>query len=395
MRCRLDPHRRAFRLAILFIFSFHVNVSLAEAAQCPDVWERGHLNVLTINLTLFEIERRDERLENFAGFAETKALDGEPVDVILLQEGIAGDLVNTRQGSPRNLQDKLQERGLIYDLKTAIETGVPGILTTGNAILSRCEIRSNFFRFLPVTDEKIEFEEFGGLGIAVTRNVMMVRIEIPGAPSRFRHINVYNTHLCAGGTSSTEVEGIVINTSGCTVNARERQLIKVLEFTRATERFFSFFGENPHVLGGDFNIDNFRGGEIGQFGNEKPLYDIVVDSGYVDAYAQPQLDSGTLLQDLCARSGESFEPFPVRFPGIFQRWEPDVHCTKGVSFLDVNGPFPEFFDTTPRRIDYIFQKGFAALGNSEVIFNPNASPPRPLEPIVSDHAGVLVQILLQ
>ncbi|GJL72605.1 MAG: hypothetical protein NMNS01_18040 [Nitrosomonas sp.] len=96
------------------------------------------------------------------------------------------------------------------------------------------------------------------------------------------------------------------------------------------------------------------------------------------------------MQDLCARSRDPFEPFP----GVLQNWEPDVHCTKGLSYLDINGPFPEFFDTTSRRIDYIFQKGFA-LGNSEVVFNPNASPAKPLESNVSDHAGILVRILLQ
>ena len=400
MKFQLDLHKPIFCLAILFVFLFHANSSLAGEAQCSDVWDRGYLNVLTINLALFEIARRDERLENLADFAETKASDGEPIDVILLQEGIAGNLVKTNNGSPSDLQEKLRDHGLVYDLKTAIETGIPGILTTGNAILSRCEIRFNFFKFLPVTSEKIELAGLGSLDIPITRNVMMVRVKIPGAPSRFSKINVYNTHLCAGGSSTTEVEGIVVNTRGCTVDEREHQLVKLLEFTKAAERFFSFFGGKPHVLGGDFNIDNFRGGEVGQFGNEKPLYDTIIGSGYIDAYAQPQIDSGVLLQDLCTRSEDPYEPFPVLFPGIFQDWEPDAHCTKGVSFLDfsdfpdINIPFPEFFDTTPRRIDYVFQKGFA-VGNGEVVFNPNASPPNTFEPIVSDHAGVLVRVLLQ
>jgi maltose 6'-phosphate phosphatase len=394
MKFQLDLQKLIFSLVVLFVFLFHTNSSLAEQAQCSDVWDRGHLNVLTINLALFEIARRDERLENLADFAEIKALDGEPVDVILLQEGIAGDLVDTNNGSPSDLQEKLRNRGLTYDLETAIETGIPGILTTGNAILSRCEIGFKFFKFLPITSEKIELEGIGGLDIPITRNVMIVRIKIPGAPNRFSKINVYNTHLCAGGSNTAEVEGIDVNTRGCTVDEREHQLVKLLEFTKAAERFFSFFIEKPHVLGGDFNIDNFRGGEAGQFGNEKALYDTIIGSGFVDAYAQSQIDIGVLLQDLCARSEDPFEPFQVRFPGIFQDWEPDVHCTKGVSFLDVNGPFPQFFDTTPRRIDYIFQKGFT-VGNGEVVFNSNASPPKPLEPIVSDHAGVLVRILLQ
>lgn len=54
----------------------------------------------------------------------------------------------------------------------------------------------------------------------------------------------------------------------------------------------------------------------------------------------------------------------------------------------------EIHIATPRRSNYIFQKGFA-LGNSEVVFNPNVSPAKPLESIASDHTDVLVQILLQ
>lgn len=73
-------------------------------------------------------------MENFAAFAEIKALNNEPVEVILLKESIAGDLVNI--------------------------------------ILSCCEIGFNFFRFFPVTADKIELNVFAGLGISVTRNVM-------------------------------------------------------------------------------------------------------------------------------------------------------------------------------------------------------------------------------
>ena len=175
-----------------------------------------------------------------------------------------------------------------------------------------------------------------------------------------------------------------------------------MEFVKNTERSFSSFRDEPHVLGGDFNIDNFRGAdEPGQFGSEKLLYDTITGAGFIDAYAQSQLDNGIPipLEDLCVQLDEPYEPLPVRFPGTFQGWEPDVHCTTGVSFLGSNGLFPEFFDSTPRRIDYVFEKGFG-LGGGEVVFNPNASPPPPpqepfIEPIVSDHAGVLVRILLQ
>ena len=62
------------------------------------------------------------------------------------------------------------------------------------------------------------------------------------------------------------------------------------------------------------------------------------------------------------------------------------------TFPDIDNAFPEFFDDTPRRIDYIFEKGFS-VETGEVVFNPNASPPEPLEPVVSDHAGVLVRLV--
>ncbi|MGG7054128.1 endonuclease/exonuclease/phosphatase family protein [Nitrosomonas sp. ANs5] len=392
MKLRLDLPKPILGLAILITFSFHTHSLWAEKAQCADVWDRGHLNVVTINLAFFEIARRDERLERLADFADAKAQSGEPIDIFLLQEGTAGKLMGTG-GSPKDLQDKLQARGLLYDQRTAVSTGVPGILTVGNAILSRCEIDFSASKLLPTTFEQIEIEQVGRLAMPITRNVMMVRLKIPGASRDYRRINVYNTHLCTGGSSSIVYEGVSISASGCSVDQRQHQLASLLKFVTAVERVFSFFGEKPHILGGDFNIDNFRGGEPGQFGNEKPLYDSVTGAGFIDAYAQSQMDKGIPLQALCVRTTDPFAPLPDH-PDLYQAWEPDEHCTTGVSFLDQSGPFPEFFDSTPRRIDYVFTKGFG-VEQGEVIFNPNASPPRPLEPIVSDHAGVSVRLSLQ
>jgi maltose 6'-phosphate phosphatase len=394
MKLQLDLPKPILFLTVLIILLFHASSSRAQEAQCSDVWDRGHLNVLTINLAFFEIARRDGRLERLAEFASAKALAGEPIDIFLIQEGAAGGLVGTNS-SPRDLRDKLQERELAYNLSTAFGAGIPGILTIANAVLSRCEIDFKISKFLPTTFEQIEIGGIGGLVIPITRNVMMVRLKIPGAPRHFRRINVYNTHLCTGSNSSLVVEGINVSASGCTVAERKGQLVSVLKFVKTIERVFSFYDGKPHVLGGDFNIDNFRGGEPEQFGTEKPLYDIITGAGFNDAYAKSQMDNGIPLERLCVRSGVPFEPFPDDFPGIFQAWEPDAHCTTGVSYLSPSdGLFAEFFDRTPRRIDYIFEKGFS-IESGEVIFNPNASPPKPHEPIISDHAGVLVKILLQ
>ena len=201
MKNRLDLHKPFLCLIILLFFFFYANTSKAEEARCSDVWDRGHLNVLTINLALSEISRRDERLESLAEFANTNALAGEPIDIFLLQEGVAGNLVGTG-GSPRDLKNKLLERGLVYDLKTAFEAGIPGVLTTENAILSRCKIKFKFFKFLPITSEQIEIEAFVDSAIPISRNLMLARIKIPGAPKRFRKMNIYNTHLCAGSSGS-------------------------------------------------------------------------------------------------------------------------------------------------------------------------------------------------
>ncbi len=352
------------------------NVGPAWSAQCGDVANRmpRHLNVLTLNLAFFEIERRDERLELVAEFAKDSALAGEPIDVFLLQEVVGGALVGTAN-SAQDLQAALAP--LNYDLKTVFESGLPGVLATANAILSRCEIVATLFRFLPLTSEQVQIE---GLEIPITRNVMLARLKIPGAPRFVRRLNVYNTHLCAGGSGS--IGGIEV--TGCTVPERATQLGAALRFVKNVERLFSFFRARPHLFGGDFNIDRFRDDNA-----ERPLYEGIIAAGFADSYADAQAES---LDDLCVRGDKTFTPFPDRFPTLVQQWEPDQHCTTGVSFFSaINGVFPEFVDTTPRRIDYIFGKGLDA-GAGEVVFNPNASPPELFEPVVSDHAGVLVRL---
>lgn len=344
----------------------------AWGAQCRDVASRNHLNVLTVNLAFFEIDRREERLRLIAAFAKDRADDGEPVDVILLQEVVGGALTGT-DNSAKDLRAALAP--LDYNLKTVFETGLPGVLSTANAILSRCKITATLFTFLPLTSEQLQIE---GLEIPTTRNVMMARLKIPGASRAFRKVNVYNTHLCAGGGGT--IGGVVA--TGCSVSERGAQLGAALRFVKAAERLFSFFRARPHVFGGDLNIDNFRSPDgDGLFGVEKPLYDSIISgAGFTDAYAASQ---ATPLDDLCEDGAD---------PTGFQEWVPDEHCTTGVSFSGSNPPpFPAFFDTTPRRIDYIFQKGFRR-GPGETVFNPNAVPPENFESVVSDHAGVLVRL---
>jgi maltose 6'-phosphate phosphatase len=293
--------------------------------QCGDVASRDHLNVLTINLLFSEIETRDQRLDTIAEFAAEK-----PVDVILLQEVVGGVLVDTAN-SALDLQEKLRARGGEYDLHTALEVGLPKLLAVANAVLSRCAIDVKMVKRLPRASEL----EFRGRDIKLPRNLMMTRLNIPD----FGKLNVYNTHLCAK----------------CTADELGAQLDVLLPFVREVEEFFP--QDNPVILGGDFNIDRFRGDPF----EERPFYDRIIDADFTDAYAQDRI-----LEDLCEDADVA-----------------DTHCTVGVSSLDVGD--------SGRRVDYIFVNDVDAVRESGVVFNTLVDPS---QPTVSNHAGVFVSVEL-
>jgi maltose 6'-phosphate phosphatase len=317
--------RRAAATGISFCWLASAGTVAADP-QCSDVAGRGHLNVLTVNLLFSEVERRDERLADIAAFMAA----GE-VDVALLQEVVGGALVET-DDSARDLQEILRDReGLDYELRTEFEGCIPGLFAVGNAILSRCDIRTGLVKRLPRASE-IEFE---GETIELPRNVMMARLTVPGIAGPDR-INVYNTHLCAS----------------CRVSERQEQLGELLAFVEEVEDFFP--STDPVVLGGDFNIDRFRDGKA------------VLKAGFNDAYAAAQADP---LNRLCNRPTAT-DPDKLK------------HCTVSVSKLDGNNA---------RRIDYVFERGFAGILESRVVFNTLADP---AQPTVSDHAGVMVRLSL-
>lgn len=293
--------------------------------QCDDVVARGHLNVLTINLLFSETETRDQRLN-----AITEFVSDVPVDVILLQEVVGGTLVGTAN-SAFDLQGKLLDRGHGYDLQTAFETGLPGLLAVANAVLTRCEIDFKMVKRLPKTSEL----EFKGHDIKLPRNVMMTRLDIPD----FGKINVYNTHLCAK----------------CSADELDAQLEALLRFVDEAEAFYP--QSNPVILGGDFNIDRFR---VDPF-EESVFYDNIIVAGFTDAYAV-----GRSLENLCPDTATA-----------------DRHCTVGVSTLDAGD--------SARRIDYVFVKAVNELLESRVVFN-NLVDTNQMG--VSDHAGVFVSIKL-
>lgn len=338
VRCNLFKYSV---LLAVFLFLLPTNVSAwwwNGDAQCDDVAENGVLNVMTINLLFSEIENRDERLEAIADFIADSSDPSDPfdpfdqIDVVLLQEVVGGALIGTNN-SARDLKDiLLNKHDLNYNLRTAFETGLPGLLAVANAILSRCEIRFSLVKRLPRATEV----EFDGRVIKLGRNVMMSRLKIPG----FGKLNVYNTHLC----------------SRCDVDERDEQLEELLDFLNNVERFIP--RDNPIVLGGDFNFDLFD-----DMGEERFLYDtIVTGEEFSDAYAA---GADEPLDNLCEDEDNA-----------------DEHCTVGVSKLD--GP-------NARRIDYIFTKGFGEVIESRVVFNTLVNED---EPTVSDHAGVVTGLNL-
>ncbi|SDY13260.1 endonuclease/exonuclease/phosphatase family protein [Nitrosomonas sp. Nm33] len=217
--------------------------------QCGDVANRKHLNILSINLLFSEVETRNQRLDAIAEFAAKT-----PVDVILLQEVVGGALVHTTN-SALDLQGKLRAQMRDYNLHTAFEVGLPGLLVVANAVLSRCEIDDKMSRRLPHASEL----EFQGHDIKLPGNVMMTRINIPDSGK----MNIYNTHLCAK----------------CTANELSAQLDVLLPFIDEVEGFFP--QDNPVILGGDFNIDRFRIAPL----EERPFYERIINAGFTDAYA--------------------------------------------------------------------------------------------------------------
>jgi maltose 6'-phosphate phosphatase len=299
-------------------------------AQCADIAEKGYINILTINLLFSEVDNRNDRLKAVAEFAASN-----DVDILMLQEVVNGLLVKT-DNSAQDLRDILSKNhNLDYNIQTAFEIGLPGLLSVANAVLSRCEIRYNLVRRLPKTPE-IEFE---GHVIEVSRNVLLSRLEIP----EFGKVNVYNTHLCAD----------------CEDFERVKQIDVMLEFLKDLEQ--NTGEEYPTILGGDFNFDRFRND-----GKQIFQYEKIINSGFIDAYAEYIMTASggrELLDTLCENEDN-----------------PDEHCTVGVS--ELNGG-------KSRRKDYIFSYGFADVLLSKVVFNSLINPE---EPTVSDHAGVFVRL---
>jgi maltose 6'-phosphate phosphatase len=297
-------------------------------AVCADTAARGRLNVLTINLLFTEIQQRDLRLERIADFVRLRS-QTDPVDAILLQEVVGGRLAGTTNSSV-DLQRMLAALGESYNLSYRLANGIPGLLTVGNAVLSRCEIVRTVSKMLPVVTE----EPFPGLDLEVplSREALLVRLHLPG----YGDLNVYNTHLCAFCDPVTE---------------RLQQAEALLSFVSQVQKFFPA----PVVLGGDFNTDLEQPGH-------SLVYNTIAAGGFVDTYAALHSCNS------CCSAAQGLAGCTYAVPG-------NPYANQ-----------PPFSTGPPARIDYIFLNGLNA-SSSTVVFNTAPD-------WVSDHSGVLTGVAL-
>jgi maltose 6'-phosphate phosphatase len=315
------------------IFSF---VSLLILIFSPCAWSQqarctlanNSLNVLTINLLFSEVKNREARLMAIAEYIKQN-----PVDVILLQEVVGGSLAKTANSSV-DLQSLLAQNGINYNLAYTMANGIPGILSVGNSILSRCEILAQISWTLPFEEEEI----FNNFEVPLKRKVLMARLNVPP----FGKVHVYDTHLC----------------SYCSPDGRYQQAQVLTSFIKNVEYLFP--GSNPIILGGDFNTDL-------NFPEDYPLYQLILNNGFTDTYGSIH----NCVGGSCCTGPD------------------DPGCTFAV---DTNPYAIDLFThqrETPERIDYIFVKGVLATENSTVVFNIN------IPPYVSDHSGVLSTVHLK
>ncbi|MDD5322367.1 MAG: endonuclease/exonuclease/phosphatase family protein [Methylococcales bacterium] len=348
MKTHFNLYKLFSFLAILFFLPPPSLAAFDQSnAQCLDVANRRVLNVLTINILFSEIKNRNARLDRIAQFVSGQSQNGNPVDVILLQEMPGGILVNTNN-SAKDFQKKLANNyGLDYNLSVAYSNGVPRLLTVFNATLSRCEIDASLWTLLPSATE-VEFKE--RYKIPLTRSVLMTRLSVPG----FGEINVYNTHLC----------------SNCNLSERQEQAQTLMGFLRNVEKLS--FDNNPIVLGGDFNT-NLAGADP----EEVALNMLITEDTefpFVDSYAEGNNVGNPAIS--CIRLTDGSILFPEG-------------CTIDVSGIrDPLGGEPK-----PARIDYIFTHGFGEIVQSRVVFTPFTTIESE-KVSVSDHSAVFTSINL-
>jgi maltose 6'-phosphate phosphatase len=299
-------------------------------SRCTD------FRILTVNLLFSEIQERPQRLQIIADFVKNQA---EPIDVILLQEVVGGSLFQT-PNSARDLQKLLAASpgGTAYYLNSRVEEGVPGVALEGNALLSRHKIVFSINETLPF----VEIVDLNGVLIPLRRIVTLNRINV----ANYGKVDVYNTHLC----------------SSCSPLGRATQVDNVLNFIQTIEKLIP--GDNPIILGGDFNLNLYNQDQI-----SLGTYNKITNSGFLDTYSAVNGENFT-----CCNPSSGAECCTFAVPGN----------PYAIDFLT---HLPE----VPQRLDYIFAKWKRLAPHdvisSEVVFNKDPN-------WVSDHSGVLTTIKL-
>ncbi len=267
---RCAVRSRLLVLLVLFVLSQLVPTAVAARARTACAEGRGDLQVITLNLQFTRVWGRGGELDTLAEYVA-----GSEVDVLLLQE-VSGGLLTGTSSTADRLRRILGERyGLTYELVYAPASGVRGLFTVGNAILSRCPIVTRRVRELPQVAEL----RVAGAKWRIHRNLLGVEIATHRGP-----VAVYTTHLCAD----------------CSAAQRADQLEDALSFIAAREAG----RDRPVVFGGDLNLDLFRDG-----GSERRLYRRIRASGFRDVAAVDRP-----AESLCAEAAS-----------------PDAECTVGVA----------------------------------------------------------------
>jgi len=290
---------------IISLFLPGLSMGWQAQCRCADIQERGHINVLTLNLLYSENIEREARFTTVVSFLAQQAIQGEPVDVILLQEVVGGILSGT-QNSSQDLKHMLAEQGLSYNLRYCPVNNQIGILSEGIAILSRCRFLFTVAKTLPTVWETPS----EGFDFPLKRRAVMGRIQVPGVGN----LNIFNTHLCAF----------------CDGTERLAQGKALLKFVSDVERLI-FWDNAPVILGGDLNMDL-------ETSKGQQIHDSIVVAGFEDTY------TAFNACETCCSVQEGYEG-----------------CTYGVS----GNPYT---DDLPVRIDYVFVKHLKVL-QSIVVFN--------------------------
>ncbi len=298
-------------LTAILLFSLSSCSSSLQKDQNAAASEKKNLNVITLNLFFPELTDRSQRLEDFANFILQKHEEGEPIDVIMLQEVIGGLLSGTSNSSI-DLKNLLADKGLKYHLYYQLSNGLPGLLKVGNAILSAYEFRSTTYKTLPTTSEV----PFNDIEVTLKQDVIMGTIDVPGSG----RINIYNTHLCAY----------------CESDNRLVQIQAVMDFIEEMET--SVAGDNPVILGGDINTAFSTSEELSVYESVTGKY------GFTDTYA-----AYNKCSDCCSPSyGYSGCTFAI--PGNPYAVNPFTDEQEEVT-----------------RLDYIFAKGIEVTKSSVVL----------------------------